>query len=172
MNSIAQNLPPTTALDQPIAELIIASAASLSKNSDFNSEKSFTVVQNLLENTFNILDTNTIMSPKEAESVSDILNSMMQFTAYYDCQIQAAFTQDLAVKTPEYLDAIIRALLDTKIPNETPNIINEANYDIYAQKVALCDLDKFPIVINQQTPQISFDPAKLAMFDCKTIVNV
>ena len=153
-------------------EMLYSILSLASENAIFSNIDSLSIIQGVLEDSLNITNNSTTLNDDEATSISKILSNMLMYSAVYDCAGMTSFTQQLRNKTTLYLNKISQSTLASKLPGENSTVITTSSFDIYLEKVNLCDLDNRVISTSPGSPQLSFDLTAEQNKNCSYEVNL
>lgn len=147
---------PQGALDT-VKDMIYQVLQDAVDNQHFNTNTTLTLVQDILEDTLNLKDPNTLLTPEQAKALSEILSDMLSFSATYDCSKSTKFTNDLMIKTQQYLEKIAQSSLNGKITNENATIIDTDNIDMYFQTLSICSINNLVVSAGPSSPQVTIN---------------
>ena len=157
--------------DDTTKDLVYQTLTQISQDIHFNNNESLSKIQDILENTLGITQPDTLLSESETSAVADILNNMLSYASWYDCEKNTAFTAALADKTYAYMKVITKSMLNGKIPLENVTIIRTDSFDIYTIREGVCDLDGLLINLDTLSPKLSFR-LDVSSLNCSEQVNL
>ena len=138
-------------------EIVYNSLQDITKDPEFSTNKSLSLVQSILEQNLNLTDENTTLSMDQSESVSHILSNMLSFSSIYDCDDKTLFTQSLGNVSSVYLSKISQSMLSNEVSSVNESVITTHNFDVYTKKLSLCELENNKISTSSNAPQIYFN---------------
>ena len=167
MLSLQQAQNNTQLAEDNTGKLLMYSALKVAtQNGIFSNTGTLVATQNILENSLNVTNDTNVLSDDEADSVSRILSNMMSYSSAYDCNGQTDFTSNLRGKIQKYLDRVGNSSLSSLLTGESSSVINTDNFNVFVQKVRLCELGNQVFSAGDTTPNITFNINSQLQQDC------
>ena len=120
---------------------VLSTLTSVSKNVEFNTEESLDLIQGILDDRIKLDDPDTVLDEDEQQMASEVLDSILYYLATNCTSQQLQTYKKLSNSTDDYLTTISANMLRDKMQGEDPSIIVEENFDIYAEKISVCEME-------------------------------
>mmetsp|Transcript_9685 Transcript_9685/g.8305 ORF Transcript_9685/g.8305 Transcript_9685/m.8305 type:complete len:93 (-) Transcript_9685:265-543(-) len=88
--------------------------------------------KDLLDDILQIGDEDAIPTLDDTEKAASVYNNLLEYAGTTDCEAEGDFTQTLEDATEKYLDKFTSGLLNDSIANESPKVLVEDQFGVYA----------------------------------------